>query len=213
MAHKDLGVIYLNKRLFNYAKEEFEKAYELEPENYSIVVEYANYLHSTSQFEKADEMYQKAIAIDDETPTALAFSALNKTHLKQFDEAKAQIDKVLPLCSESAFLLFIAGRIYHLIGDYEMAKTYLVKAYELEKLPDAQNLLGLCYFELGNFEQAKSIFESMLEKVPMNVNVMLNLAKCNEKLGNNDEALQYAEKITDTFEDCEEAHEIIRRLS
>ena len=57
------------------------------------------------------------------------------------------------------------------------------------------------------------IFESMLEKVPMNVNVLLSLAKCNEKLGNNDEALKYAEKITDTFEDCEEAHEIIRRLS
>ena len=212
-AHKDLGVIYLNKRLFDYAKDEFEKAYELAPDNYSVVVEYANYLHSTSQFEKADEMYQNAISIDDKNPTALAFSALNKTHLKQFELAKEQIDKVLPMCSESAFLLFIAGRIYHLLGDYENAKTYLVKAYELEQLPDAQNLLGLCYFELGNYEQAKSIFESMLEKVPMNVNVLLSLAKCNEKLGNNDEALKYAEKITDAFEDCEEAHEIIRRLS
>ena len=100
-----------------------------------------------------------------------------------------------------------------MIGDYEQAKTYLVKAYELEKLPDAQNLLGLCYYELGNYEQAKSIFESMLEKAPMNINILLNLAKCNEKLGNNDEALKYAEKITETFDECEEAHEIIRRLS
>lgn len=34
---------------------------------------------------------------------------------------------------------------------------YLVKAYELEQLPDVQNLLGLCYFELGNYEQARAI--------------------------------------------------------
>ena len=60
LAHKDLGVIYLNKRLFDYAKDEFEKAYSIAPNNYSVVVEYANYLHSTSDFEKADELYQKA---------------------------------------------------------------------------------------------------------------------------------------------------------
>ena len=116
-------------------------------------------------------------------------------------------------CSDSAFLLFIAGRIFHLAGDYETAKMYLVKAYEHEKLPEVQNLLGLCYFELGNYEQARAIFENMLEKVPMNVNVLLNLAKCYEKLSNTDKALEYAEKIVETFPECEEAHEMIRKFS
>ena len=210
---RDLGVIYLNKRLFDYAKDEFEKAYSIDPNNYSIVVEYANYLHSTSDFEAADKLYQKAIELQPENPNALAFSALNKTHLKQIDEAKAQIDKVMSKCSDSAFLLFIAGRIYHLAGDFETAKMYLVKAYELEKMPDVQNLLGLCYFELGNYDQAKVIFENMLEKAPLNVNVLLNLAKCNEKLGNNDEALRLAEKVAENFAECEEAQELIRKLS
>jgi tetratricopeptide (TPR) repeat protein len=90
---------------------------------------------------------------------------------------------------------------------------YLVKAFELEQLPEVQNLLGLCYFELKNYEQAKAIFENMLEKTPMNVNLLLNAAKSCEKLGKIDEALAYAEKITDTFPECEEAHELIRALS
>ena len=212
-AHKDLGVIYLNKRLFDYAKDEFEKAYELDPNNYSIVVEYANYLHSTSDFEKADKLYQKAIEIQPENPNALAFSALNKTHLKQIDVAKEQINKVLEKASDSAFLLFIAGRIYYLAQDYETAKMYLIKAFELEKIPDVQNLLGLCYYELGNYEQAKSIFENMLEKVPLNINLMLNVAKCYQNLNNPDEALKYAEKIVSEFPECEEAQELIRELS
>jgi general transcription factor 3C polypeptide 3 (transcription factor C subunit 4) len=158
-------------------------------------------------------MYDKAISLEPENPNALAFSALNKTHLKQINLAKEQIDKVLKRTSDSAFLLYIAGRIYHLSGDYERAKVYLVKAYEMEQIPDVQNLLGLCYFELGNYEQAKNIFENMLKKVPMNVNVLLNAAKCCEKLNDTNKALDYAEQIVKTFPECEEAHELIRNLS
>lgn len=212
-AHKDLGVIYLNKRLFDYAKDEFEQAYKYAPEDFSIVLEYANYCHSTSDFEKADEFYNKAIELEPENPNALAFSALNKTHLKQIDIAKEQITKAMGRFSDSAFLHFIAGRIYFLAQDFESAKMYLVKSFELERMPDAQSLLGLCYFELGNYEQAKSIFKNMLEKAPLNVNLLLNLAKCHEKLNENDEALACAEKITETFSECEEAQELIRKLS
>ncbi len=213
LAHKDLGVIYLNKRLFDYAKDEFEQAYNYDPENFSIILECANYFHSVSNFEKADEYYQKSLDIEPENPNALAFSALNKTHLHQIDAAKEQIEKAMKKCSDSAFLLFIAGRIHYLAQDYETAKMYLVKCFELERMPDAQSLLGLCYFQLGNFEQAKSIFKSMLEKVPMNVNVMLNLAKCYKALNDNDEALKYAEKIAETFPECEDAQILIRELS
>jgi len=88
-AHKDLGVIYLNKRLFDYAKDEFEKAYQIAPNDATIVVEYANYLHSTSDFVKADEFYAKALELDPDNANALAFSALNKTHLKQLDIAES----------------------------------------------------------------------------------------------------------------------------
>ena len=42
LAHKDLGVLYLSKRLFDYAKDEFDTALKLAPENFDIVYEYAN---------------------------------------------------------------------------------------------------------------------------------------------------------------------------
>lgn len=212
-AHKDLGVLYLNKRLFDYAKDEFAKAYECDSENDSIVIEYANYFHATSNFEKADEMYQKALEINPDNSTALAFSALNKTHLKQIDIALEQIKKSLQKSPASAFLFFIAGRIYFLADDYETAKDYLVKSFELEQIPETQNLLGLCYFNLENYEQAKAIFANMLEKAPMNVNMLLNLAKCSHELNDDNEALEYLDKIIDTFPECEEAHELIREYS
>lgn len=208
-----MAVIYLNKRLFDYAKDEFERAYECAPDDFSIILEYANYFHATSDFEKADQMYQKALLLKPESPTALAFSALNKTHLKQIDEALEQIKNALTKSPASAFLFFIAGRIYFLSEDFDRAKDYLIKSFEMEKLPETQNLLALCYFNQKDFNQAKIIFNNMLEKSPMNINTLLNVAKCCIELKQTDEALQYLDKIVDTFPECEEAQELIREIS
>ena len=74
-------------------------------------------------------------------------------------------------------------------------------------------MLGLCYYELGNYEQANGIFQHMLKENPLNVNLLLNSANCYEKLGKTDEALKVLDKITETFPECEEAQEMIRRIS
>ena len=87
MAHKDLGVLYLGKRLFDYAEDEFNQALNIAPDNFDILFEYANYLHSTTDFAKADEYYQKALQINPEDPDALGFSALNKIQLNELDKA------------------------------------------------------------------------------------------------------------------------------
>jgi 3-hydroxyisobutyrate dehydrogenase-like beta-hydroxyacid dehydrogenase len=58
-----------------------------------------------------------------------------------------------------------------------------------------------------------SIFKNLLEKAPMNVNVLLNLAKCCDKLAEKDEALSFLDKIVETFPECEEAQEMIRKIS
>ena len=213
LAHKDLAVIYLNKRLFDYAKDEFEKAYEYGSNNCSIIIEYANYFHATSDFAKADEMYQKALELQPQNPMVLAFSALNKTHLKQIDKALEQIKEALLKAPVSAFLFFIAGRIYFLANDFDRAKDYLIKSFEMGKTPETQNLLGLCYFNLKDYNQAKTIFVNMLEKTPLNINTLLNVAKSCIELNQIDEALKYLDKITDTFPECEEAQELIRKIS
>ncbi len=212
-AHKDLGVLYLNKRLFDYAEDEFNMALKADPDNFDVLFEYANYLHATTDFEKADEYYQKAIEKNPHDIDALGFSALNKIHLKQFDEAFEQIQHVLKHVANNGFMYFIAGKIKYLQGQYEDAKMFLIKSYELEKTHDAENLLGLCYYEMEDYAQANSIFQSMLKENPMNVNLLLCSARCYEKLGDKDSALSTLDKIVDAFPECEEAQEMIREIS
>ena len=53
----------------------------------------------------------------------------------------------------------------------------------------------------------------MLEKNHFNLNLLLNSARCYEKLNNKDEALATLDKIVDAFPECEEAQEMIREIS
>lgn len=212
-AHKDLGVIYLSKRLFDYAKDEFETAYNAAPDNFSTVFEYANFLHATTEFQKADEMYAKALEIEPDNREALAFSSLNKLHINDFENALEQINRAIAKSVHNGFLLYIAGKVRFAMKDYEDAKDYLIKSYELEQVEDVENLLGICYLELGNFAQANVIFENLIKTNPGNINLLINRAKCFEKMNDNDSALRTLENAVEIFPDCEEAHEMIRRLS
>ncbi len=213
LAHKDLGVLYLSKRLFDYAQDEFTKALEFAPDNFDVLFEYANYLHATTDFKKSDEYYQKALEIQPENYEALGFSALNKMLMNDLDEAYEQIEKVLNKVTNDEFMYFIAGKIRFLQNEFEDAKMYFIKSYELEKTYDTENMLGYCYYELGNYEQANGIFKNLLEKNPLNVNLLLCSARCYEKLNDKDAALETLDKIVDTFPECEEAQEMIRAIS
>lgn len=212
-AHKDLGVLYLNKRLFDYAEDEFNSALKYAPDDFDVLFEYANFLHATTDFKKSDEYYQKALQIQPENYNALGFSALNKMLMDDLDKAYEQIEKVLTKVTNNGFMYFIAGKIKFLQGDIETAKMYFVKSYELEKVQDTENMLALCYFEMGEFEQANNIFKHMLEHSPLNVNLLLNSAKCYEKMNDRDSALETLDKIVDAFPECEEAQEMIRAIS
>lgn len=212
-AHKDLGVLYMSKRLFDYAEDEFKKALEYAPDDFEVLFEYANFLHATTDFKKSDEFYQKALEIQPENYEALGFSALNKMLMGELDTAYEQIEKVLNKVTNDEFMYFIAGKIRFLQKQYEDAKMYFIKAYELQKTHDSENMLGYCYYELGDYEQANGIFKHLLKENPLNVNLLLCSAKCYDKMGDKDLALETLDKIVDTFPECEEAQEMIRAIS
>ena len=133
--------------------------------------------------------------------------------MKEYDIALEQIDTAIGNSLQNAFFLYIAGKIRFLMKNYEDAKMYLIKSFELENNPEVKNLLGMCYYELENFDQAKNIFNNLLETNPDNINLLYWIAKCEKELGNTDEALKVLEKAVNIFPEFEEAHEMIRELS
>lgn len=211
-AHKDLGVIYLGKRLFEWAEDEFNTALRLAPDDFDIIFEYANYLYSVADYKGADEYYVRAMSID---PNSIVktFLALNRIALNDLQSAKTLVNEALKASNEHEYILFVAGRVYYALKEYEDAKIYLIKALEKKVTDDTMNLLGLTYVELGDFDKANNIFLNLIEKNPKNTVLLINSAKCYEELGKQDEAIAQAEKLLEIFPESEEALELIRRVS
>ena len=212
-AHKDLGIIYLNKRLFDYADDEFKTAMKLQPNDFEILFEYGNFLYSTSRNTEAERYYGEALDIEPDNVLALTFMALNKLILNQLDEAKSYIMKALKHNPHHEYIQFCTGRILYARQEYEEAKNYLIRAVEQNPDIETQNLLALTYFELEEYEKAINIFKNLLAKHPENISILMSIAKCYEGLRNNDKALEYLDKVVTIFPEDEEAHEMIRRLS
>lgn len=212
-AHKDLAIIYLNKRLFDYAEDEFKLALNLAPNDFEIIFEYGNFLYSISKNNDAERFYTEALDLEPNNILALTFMALNKLVLNQLDEAKDYIMKAFKINPHHEYIQFCVGRILFARKEYDEAKIYLIKAVEQNPDIETQNTLALTYFELGEYQSAINIFENLLSKKPDNISILMSLAKCYENLKNNDKALEFLEKIVSIFPEDEEAHELIRKLS
>lgn len=212
-AHKDLGIIYLNKRLFDYAEDEFKTALSLAPNNFEILFEYGNFLYSTSKNLEADRYYGEALEVSPDNILALTFMALNKLILNQLDEAYRYIMKAVKIEPHHEYVQFCAGRILFARGDYEEAKRYLIHAIEQNPDVETQNTLALTYFKLEEYEQALNIFKNINKKHPDNISILMEIAKCYEALKQNNNALEYLYKVTDIFPENEDAQEMIRKLS
>lgn len=212
-AHKDLAIIYLNQRLFDYAEDEFKTAMRLAPNDFEIIFEYGNYLYSISNNTEAERYYTEALEIEPDNVLALVFMALNKLILNQKDEAYNYIMKAVEIEPDHEYVQFCAGRILYAKGEFEEAKRYLVRAVEQNPDVETMNTLGRVYYELGEYAQALNIFSSVNKKKPNSISVMMDIARCYEGLGENDSALVYLDKVVDIFPENEDAQEMIRKLS
>ena len=212
-AHKDLGIIYLNKRLFDYAEDEFQTALKLAPNDFEILFEYGNYLYSISKNIEAERFYGEALDVNPENVLALTFMGLNKLVLNKLDEAYDYIMKAIKNEPNHEYVQFCAGRILYAREEYEDAKRYLIRAVEQNPDIETQNTLALTYFKLGEYQSALNIFKNIDSKRPNNTSVMMEIARCYEALNDSDKALEYLEKIVAIFPDYEDAHEMIRKLS
>ena len=86
-ARKDLAVLYISTHQMDYAKEEFEKAYELAPEDPWVCFEYGNFFFLEGNYQKALELYNKAIQINPLQTEYFIAKAVLMNKIQKFDEA------------------------------------------------------------------------------------------------------------------------------
>lgn len=130
----------------------------------------------------ADHLNQIPIAIEDlkhiirlkpnhvDALNALGFMMSNKT--KQYADAKVYLDKALKLSPNNPSVLDSVGWYYYKTGDYKQALVYLKKASDLSLDAEIAAHLGEVMWRLQDYEGAKKVWNTALERFPKHEQVL-----------------------------------------
>jgi len=136
--------------------------------------ERADYLYATGlefmnagSFKDAVERLAEAWSLKPDRPEIAAGYGQCLFFLQDYRKAKAVLLPLAPAGKASAEVLSVLGRTCHALGEFTEAVGYY-REY-LERFGtniEVMNLLGTCYFQLGNKDEALKIWEKSLQISP-----------------------------------------------
>ncbi|RLV94179.1 Transcription factor tau subunit [Spathaspora sp. JA1] len=133
--------------------------------------------------------------------------------LGQREEAIHHFDFLLEDEEDIADLHFDAGKVLEEHGYHEEALTFLTRATlndEFNENPELINLLGKCFFEVGDYTQAKQAYETLLHNEPNNLDFKLALAETLYHLGDDTGAEVLIQEVQEANYKLKEGDEITK---
>jgi adenylate cyclase len=191
----------------NVARRLTEEAISICPENpvgysqlahvYNVDYVLGNTKSPRETLEKAIELAQKALAMDDSLPLPHIFLVGLYSHKREYDKAIAEGERAVALdpsgsdsCASYAAALLFACRPEEAIPMFQ-------KAIRLN--PNADTIaflnLGHALRMTGRFEEAVSAFKKALQRAPNNLTVHIGLGATCSLMGREKEARAEAEEI------------------
>lgn len=119
--------------------------------------------------------------------------------LNQKEEAMRHFEYLLQETEDISDLFFDAGKVLEAHGSYEDALAFLTRASLSEQQGDnfeLVSLLGKCFQEVGDFQQAEQAYRSLLYAEPDNLDVKLSLAEVLYHLGENEQSIKLLEDVS-----------------
>ena len=177
-----------------------------------MLFELANFYYATKEHKKAESFYTKALELKPYIPDILLFAGMNYIELGQPDSALELLQRAREITPDDDVLLYHTGKIYFQKGNFETAKQFLMDSYSRYQGVDTANLLALCFFNLGEYEQSMNLAKHILKMLPDNINALLLAAKTAIELLNTEEAKKHLEKIMEIFPEQPEAKELYEKI-
>lgn len=212
-AHKDLGVLYLKMNCYDWAVEEMLDAISIEPNvaefHYSLGVSYM----MLSRIEEAKASLLKAVELEPNDPDALAYLGYVYIIEKETKKALFVLQKALSIAPDNFLAKTHIAKLYFQQGKYDTAKQFLLDVIETTQDDETMNMLGICYLENNEFEEAMGIFYKLVVRHPKNHILLTNLAKCEYKCSKKEEALEHLRQALMVFDDYEDALKLLEEIN
>jgi len=212
-AHKDLGVLYLKMNCYEWAVEEMLEAIALEDDvaefHYSLGVAYL----MLSNIQEGKQAIIKSLELEPNSADSLAFLGYVYMLERDFDNASNALQKALEIEPDNFLAKSHSAKYYFQIKKYNVAKQFLLDIIEQVQDDETMNMLGICYLEEENYNDALGIFFKLLQRYPKNHILLTNLAKCEYKCNKKNEAIEHVRQALMIFDDYQEALDLLEEIN
>jgi tetratricopeptide (TPR) repeat protein len=154
-AYIENGKVNLQMRRVSAAQTNFEKAYELQPENQIAISELATLYINNKQYQKAAELAQKC----KNCPDVERIIAMSNYKMEDYSKAISGLEKVLAKNPNDAEATYTLGRSYLEIEDFKNAIKQYQKALVIDPTKNVWMYeLALQLYNSRDYPNAKKYF-------------------------------------------------------
>jgi len=169
------GVICAEKNDVNQAKECFDAAIALSPENYDMLIEIHNILVDKGYKDDGQSYLKRAMESGTKKMSNYEKGQMS-FYLEDYESAKTYLEKAKDEDSYEAVLFL--GKTYETLGDVNYAiSVYSSYISAGNESPEVLNQMGLCKLSMGDYDGALSAFSQAMN---IEGNGMMQTLKYNE---------------------------------
>lgn len=175
-----------------------EKVAKERPEDIEIHMDLASNYEKLRHYESALSSFKKAIQLDEKRSEAHFGLGMIYVKMRRLEDAVPPLEKAVKLSPCNLEAYYQLGNAYEELRDFAQA-TEMYRGYlnlKPKTLWTGYLRLGLCYLELGQFEDAISALKEAAKEKPDDVKTHYNLADAYQKAGHYDKAQETYEYLT-----------------
>ncbi|HJD60047.1 MAG TPA: tetratricopeptide repeat protein [Rickettsia endosymbiont of Omalisus fontisbellaquei] len=189
-AYYNKGLLLFNAGRYGEAFEYYEKAIELEPNDFKLYNEYGRNSYYLENFELATQAYDKAISLKNDYAIAYYNKSQTLCKIGKYEAALNCLDKATKLELNNYKFWNAKGAVLESVRKYEEALESVNKAIKLKNnYVDAYINKANILQNLLKIEEAYQYLNKALELEPNNANVWYNKGKALYNNNRYDEAL------------------------
>lgn len=175
MGKQEEAIQFMLDEDYEAAAKLFVEVIEEQPDDPIAYINFGNLLVTMKEYDKAEKFYLKAIEIEEDTATAYYSLGSLYYHKELYDDAAILLQQAMRKGLDEADVYYLCGMSLLKNEHLMQALPYLQRASEMEEQAATSFQLGLVLAKLDYLNEAKEVFEKVLEIEAEHPDALYNL--------------------------------------
>jgi tetratricopeptide (TPR) repeat protein len=191
----NLGQVYLRNADFAKAEISLKRALNLQPDSPEALSLLAQVYSAQQKPVDALDLLVRAHKLAPENTDVIYYLARVSMSQNYYEDSIPLLESGLKIAPQRVDLRAALGESYFMSGRAEKALEEFKQLVALDPTARSYAFLGLCYRQLGRFDEARKYFQEGLKKDPRNAMCLFNMGYIEERQGNHAAAEQHFQEV------------------